>query len=137
MLRELAQAEGGRLVREPRFRAWLRGEWTAWTQQLYRRVARLAGGYRAVMIRVVLENLVKRFDGVAVVDGASLEIRPGELAFVLGPSGSGKTILARLIAGLDTLDDGEIYFDGRLVQELPPLARGSASSSRTTPSGRT
>ncbi len=75
------------------------------------------------MIRVVLENLVKTFDGVAVVDRISLDIRPGELAFVLGPSGSGKTILARLVAGLDTLDDGEIYFDGRLVHALPPPAR--------------
>jgi ABC-type Fe3+/spermidine/putrescine transport system ATPase subunit len=75
------------------------------------------------MIRVVLENLVKRFDEVAVVDGASLEIRPGELSFVLGPSGSGKTTLARLIAGLLPLDDGEIYFDGRLIHDLPPQAR--------------
>ena len=41
------------------------------------------------MIRVVLENLVKRFDEVAVVDGASMEIRPGELSFVLGPIGPG------------------------------------------------
>ena len=46
LLHQISGAEGGRLVREPRFRAWLRGEWTAWTQQLYRRVARLAGGYR-------------------------------------------------------------------------------------------
>ena len=75
------------------------------------------------MIRVVLENLVKRYDEVAVVDGASLEIRPGELSYVLGPSGSGKTTLARLIAGLETLDDGEIYFDGRLVHSLPPQTR--------------
>jgi ABC-type Fe3+/spermidine/putrescine transport system ATPase subunit len=75
------------------------------------------------MIRVVLENLVKRFDEVAVVDGASIEIRPGELSFVLGPSGSGKTTLARLIAGLLPLDDGEIYFDGRLIHDLPPQAR--------------
>jgi ABC-type Fe3+/spermidine/putrescine transport system ATPase subunit len=75
------------------------------------------------MIRVVLENLVKRYDEVAVVDGASLEIRPGEMSFVLGPSGSGKTTMARLIAGLETLDDGEIYFDGRLVHDLPPQAR--------------
>ena len=44
-LAELAGAADGRLAREPRFRAWLRGEWTAWTRQLYRRVARLAGGY--------------------------------------------------------------------------------------------
>ena len=44
MLTELARAAGGRLVREPRFRAWLRGEWTAWARQRYRRVARLAAG---------------------------------------------------------------------------------------------
>jgi ABC-type Fe3+/spermidine/putrescine transport system ATPase subunit len=75
------------------------------------------------MIRVVLENLVKRYDEVAVVDGASMEVRPGELSYVLGPSGSGKTTLARLIAGLEPLDDGEIYFDGRLVHEIPPQAR--------------
>lgn len=75
------------------------------------------------MIRVVLENLVKRDADVAVVDGASLEIRPGELTFILGPSGSGKTTLARLVAGLEPLDDGEIYFDGRLVHEVPPQHR--------------
>ncbi len=45
VLEEIARAVDGRLVYEPRFRAWLRGEWTAWTRQLYRRVARLAGGY--------------------------------------------------------------------------------------------
>ena len=39
---ELAQVSGGRLVCEPRFRAWLREEWTAWARQRYRRVARLA-----------------------------------------------------------------------------------------------
>ncbi len=44
LLTELAQAAGGRLVREPRFRAWLRGEWTAWARQRYRRVARVAAG---------------------------------------------------------------------------------------------
>jgi hypothetical protein len=41
LLTELASAEEGRLVAEPRFRTWLRGEWTAWARQRYRRVARL------------------------------------------------------------------------------------------------
>lgn len=45
LLAEVAGGADGRLALEPRFRAWLRGEWTAWTRQLYRRVARLAGGY--------------------------------------------------------------------------------------------
>jgi len=44
VLAELARAASGRLVHEPRFRAWLRGEWTAWARQRYRRVARLAAG---------------------------------------------------------------------------------------------
>jgi hypothetical protein len=44
LLDELAGAVGGRLAREPRFRAWLRSEWTAWARQRYRRVARTAEG---------------------------------------------------------------------------------------------
>jgi hypothetical protein len=44
LLAELAAAQGGRLVHEPRFRTWLRSEWTAWARQRYRRVARLAEG---------------------------------------------------------------------------------------------
>jgi ABC-type Fe3+/spermidine/putrescine transport system ATPase subunit len=75
------------------------------------------------MIRVTLDGLVKRFDRVSIVDGASLEVRPGELAFVLGPSGAGKTTLARLIAGLETPDVGEIYFDGRVMNPIPPHER--------------
>jgi ABC-type Fe3+/spermidine/putrescine transport system ATPase subunit len=75
------------------------------------------------MIRVTLEGLVKRYDRIAVVEGASLEIRAGELAYVVGPSGAGKTTLARLIAGLETLDDGEIYFDGRIIHTLPAQER--------------
>jgi hypothetical protein len=48
LLDELAAAVDGRLVREPRFRAWLRSEWTAWARQRYRRVARLAQRPEAV-----------------------------------------------------------------------------------------
>ncbi len=47
-----------------------------------------------------------------------MEVRPGELSFVLGPSGSGKTTLARLIAGPGAASTtARIYFDGRLVHE--------------------
>jgi ABC-type Fe3+/spermidine/putrescine transport system ATPase subunit len=75
------------------------------------------------MIRVTLEGLVKRYDQVAVVDGASLEMKAGELTYLLGPSGAGKTTLARLVAGLEPLDDGEIFFDGRIIHTLPPQER--------------
>jgi ABC-type Fe3+/spermidine/putrescine transport system ATPase subunit len=75
------------------------------------------------MIRVTLEGLVKRYDRVAVVDGAALDLEPGTLTFVLGPSGAGKTTLARLVAGLEPLDDGEIFFDGRVIHTLPAAER--------------
>lgn len=75
------------------------------------------------MIRVTIEALVKQIDRVPVLDRASMEVRPGELAFLLGPSGSGKTTLARIVAGLDRADDGEVYFDGRVVHGLPALDR--------------
>jgi ABC-type Fe3+/spermidine/putrescine transport system ATPase subunit len=75
------------------------------------------------MTRVHVDGLVRRFDGVAVVDGASLEMPPGEVTVVLGPSGAGKTTLARLIAGLEPRDAGEVFFDARIVHDLPPAKR--------------
>lgn len=75
------------------------------------------------MIRVLLDGITSRIDRVAVVDGVTLEVHPNELTYVLGPSGSGKTTLARLITGLETLDDGEIYFDGKAVQRVPVAER--------------
>jgi ABC-type Fe3+/spermidine/putrescine transport system ATPase subunit len=76
------------------------------------------------MRRVILEGLVKCYAGVAAVEGASFELRPGAMTYVLGPSGAGKTTLARLVAGLDQPDDGEIFFDDRMVQALPAHERG-------------
>jgi ABC-type Fe3+/spermidine/putrescine transport system ATPase subunit len=45
------------------------------------------------------------------------------MTYVLGPAGAGKTTLARLLAGLETLDDGEIYFGDRMVQSVAPHDR--------------
>ena len=53
------------------------------------------------MIRAPLVGLVKSYDRVAVVDGASLEIGPANGSHLLGPSGAGKSTLARLVAGLE------------------------------------
>lgn len=78
------------------------------------------------MTGVVLGGLVKRLDRVAVVDldpDHPLDVAPGELLLVLGPSGSGKTTLARLIAGLESPDEGEIRFDDRSLSGVPPEDR--------------
>ena len=75
------------------------------------------------MIRVTIDALSKSFDGVSAVDGASLEVRPGERMVVLGPSGAGKTALARLVAGLDSADSGDVRFEGRSLSGVPPHQR--------------
>ena len=54
----------------------------------------------------------------------SFEIAEGELFTLLGPSGCGKTTLLRLIAGFNAPDEGEIRFDGRNVNDVPPHLRG-------------
>jgi ABC-type Fe3+/spermidine/putrescine transport system ATPase subunit len=75
------------------------------------------------MIRVILEGLTKHYGAVSAVDGASFELPPRELTCVLGPVGAGKSTLARLVSGVESLDDGEIYFDDRTVQALAPSER--------------
>jgi sulfate transport system ATP-binding protein len=58
-----------------------------------------------------IENVSKRFNDFVALDHVDLTIAPGELVALLGPSGSGKTTLLRVIAGLETPDEGRIWFD--------------------------
>ena len=73
------------------------------------------------MIRLV--NVTKRFGKTVAVKNANLEIERGEFVVLLGPSGCGKTTTLRCIAGLEDPEEGEIYIDGELVNELPTLDR--------------
>lgn len=76
------------------------------------------------MADLLLKDVTKRFGGVVAVDGVNLHIPHGEFFVVVGPTGCGKTTLLKLIAGLLKPDRGEIYIDGRLVNDLPPSRRG-------------
>jgi len=75
------------------------------------------------VINIKLVNVTKRFGAITAVNNMSLEIRRGELFTILGPTGAGKTTTLKLIAGLLNPDEGEIYFDGQLVNDLPPEER--------------
>lgn len=70
-----------------------------------------------------LRRLTKRFDTVTSVDRVSLDIRENELFALLGPSGCGKTTLLRIIAGLETPDEGEIFLRGEDITAVRPSRR--------------
>ncbi|MEM4871694.1 MAG: ABC transporter ATP-binding protein [Thermofilaceae archaeon] len=78
------------------------------------------------MARIEIKNLLKRFGRVVAVNRISFEVKDGEFMVLLGPSGCGKTTTLRLIAGLETPDEGEIYIGDRLVNDLPPKDRDVA-----------
>jgi multiple sugar transport system ATP-binding protein len=86
------------------------------------RVSQKHGG--AVMAKLGLEGLTKRFGNVLAVNNLSLEIRDKEFMVLVGPSGCGKTTTLRLIAGLEQPDSGTIYIDDKRMNEVEVGRRG-------------
>ena len=81
-------------------------------------------------MKIRLERITKSFEKKQVIRQTDLTIESGSFTTLLGPSGCGKTTLLRMIAGLETPDSGEIWFDERCVFSrekkinLPPEKRG-------------
>ncbi|GGM92239.1 sugar ABC transporter ATP-binding protein [Thermus composti] len=73
-----------------------------------------------------VENVVKRFGKVEALKGVRLQVQDQEFLVLLGPSGCGKTTLLRIVAGLETPTQGEVYIGERRVTHLPPRLRGIA-----------
>jgi len=79
------------------------------------------------MAEVVLKSIYKEYtEGVPVVQEFNLEIQDKEFVVFLGPSGCGKTTTLKMIAGLEDITGGEIYIDGKLVNNMPPKDRDIA-----------
>jgi sulfate transport system ATP-binding protein len=69
-------------------------------------------------------GIVKRFGDFTALDGVSVDVPSGSLTALLGPSGSGKSTLLRVIAGLETPDEGSVVLEGEDVTRLAPQERG-------------
>src|ERR1700753_2505396 len=78
------------------------------------------------MSALTISNLRKSFGPVEVLKGVDLEARSGEFVALVGPSGCGKSTLLAMIAGLDTVSEGEIRIDGKLVNSVAPKDRDIA-----------
>jgi iron(III) transport system ATP-binding protein len=77
------------------------------------------------MVSVKFERVTKILGQSRAVDDLTLEIKPGELFFLLGPSGCGKTTALRLVAGFYIPDEGRIMFNERDQSKVPPHKRNT------------
>ncbi|TXH63203.1 MAG: sn-glycerol-3-phosphate ABC transporter ATP-binding protein UgpC [Tolumonas sp.] len=78
------------------------------------------------MADLKLNKVIKRFGDVQTIHGVDLDIKHGEFVVFVGPSGCGKSTLLRMIAGLETISDGEVIIDGLTVNDVSPSDRGIA-----------
>ncbi|WP_409027728.1 polyamine ABC transporter ATP-binding protein [Janthinobacterium sp. SUN098] len=72
---------------------------------------------------LLIDQLVKEFDGVRAVDGISVTINKGEIFALLGSSGCGKSTLLRMLAGFETPTSGRIALAGNSIVDVPPHQR--------------
>jgi len=68
-------------------------------------------------------NISKSFDGTPVVKNVDFWVKKNQFLTLLGPSGCGKTTTLRMIAGFETPTEGDIYYDGQKITDLPPYKR--------------
>src|SRR5690606_3078792 len=79
------------------------------------------------MATLSFKNVKKTYPGnVAVIHGLDLEVKDGEFIVIVGPSGCGKSTLMRMVAGLESITEGEIEIDGKVVNHLEPAERDIA-----------
>lgn len=71
------------------------------------------------MVSLSLRGVCKNYGSVVAVDHANLDVNSGEFLVIVGESGCGKTSTLRLIAGLETADEGTIFIGGAAVNDLP------------------
>jgi multiple sugar transport system ATP-binding protein len=78
------------------------------------------------MAEVTLTHVSKTYDQTRIIDDLSLTVQDQEFIVLVGPSGCGKSTLLRMIAGLESLTEGELSIGGRVVTHMPPKDRDIA-----------
>src|SRR5438046_2798933 len=78
------------------------------------------------MASLQLRRVVKRYGTTAVIHGIDLELKDGEFVVFVGPSGCGKSTLLRMIAGLESVTEGDLLIDGKRVNDVSAAQRGLA-----------
>ena len=74
-------------------------------------------------INIRIRDAVKRYGDTTIIPGLSLDIQAGEFFTMLGPSGCGKTTMLRMIAGFNTIEGGDFYFNETRINDVEPARR--------------
>ena len=75
------------------------------------------------MSKIFIKNLEKSFGENKVINNFNIDIKDGEFIVLVGPSGCGKSTLLRMVSGLESIDQGEIFLDTKLINNLIPSKR--------------
>ena len=75
------------------------------------------------MSKIIIKNLKKSYGNNEVIKDFNIDINDGEFIVLVGPSGCGKSTLLRMISGLEKIDQGEIFLDEKLINNLIPSKR--------------
>lgn len=74
-------------------------------------------------VNIFIRDAVKRYGSNTVIKDLTLQIRGGEFFTLPGPSGCGKTTLLRMIAGFNSIEGGDLYFNDNRINDLDPAKR--------------
>ena len=67
-----------------------------------------------------MKNISKAFSGVQALDKVNFAIRPGKVMCLAGENGCGKSTLVKIISGVYTRDEGEVWFNGKKISQITP-----------------
>jgi len=76
-----------------------------------------------VSVTISIKHALKKYGENIIIPDLNLEIKPGEFFTLLGPSGCGKTTLLRMIAGFNSIEGGDFYFNDHRINDLDPAKR--------------
>ena len=74
-------------------------------------------------VNIFIRDAVKKYGENTVIQDLTLDIHGGEFFTLLGPSGCGKTTLLRMIAGFNSIEGGDFYFNSTRINDLDPAKR--------------
>lgn len=74
-------------------------------------------------VKIIIRDAVKKYGDNTIISDLSLDIKEGEFFTLLGPSGCGKTTLLRMIAGFNSIEGGDFYFNDKRINDMDPAKR--------------